>query len=128
MAEPNEDEKRRAQKRYPSLDLEDTLIRACERRAHAFGLADNRERAEKAEQEIATLAAAVEAYDRAVESCANDPERMASFCSAEGEDLDRLYLRMRDLAKAVLSKGEIEATRANPVCRDCGENGHWDCR
>lgn len=43
MAEPNEDEKRRAQERYPSLDKdEDPLIRACERRAFAFGLADDR--------------------------------------------------------------------------------------
>jgi hypothetical protein len=40
------------------------------------------------------LAASVLAYDAAIRSCANDPNKMASFCSAEGDDLDALYLAM----------------------------------
>lgn len=31
------------------------------------------------------------AYDEAIASCGNDPAKMSSFCSAEGEDLDALY-------------------------------------
>ena len=30
-------------------------------------------------------------YSKAIESCANDPEKMASFCTAEGDTLDELY-------------------------------------
>ena len=30
-------------------------------------------------------------YDKAIRSCANDPDRMASYCTAEGEGLDTLY-------------------------------------
>lgn len=46
------------------------------------------------------LAAAVLAYDTAIESCANDPAKMASFCSAQGDDLDALYLRMVSAARS----------------------------
>lgn len=31
------------------------------------------------------------AYDEAIRSCADDPKKMASFCTAEGESLDSLY-------------------------------------
>ncbi len=30
-------------------------------------------------------------YDKAIRSCSNDPKKMASFCSAQGKDLDTLY-------------------------------------
>ena len=30
-------------------------------------------------------------YDDAIRKCAGDPDRMASFCTAEGDDLDSLY-------------------------------------
>ncbi len=30
-------------------------------------------------------------YDEAIQSCANDPTKMASFCSAQDESLDMLY-------------------------------------
>lgn len=30
-------------------------------------------------------------YDRAIARCGDDPETMASFCTAQGEDLDDLY-------------------------------------
>lgn len=34
--------------------------------------------------------AAIE-YDKAIEACAGDPEKMSSFCTAQGDDLDALY-------------------------------------
>ena len=51
-------------------------------------------RATAAEAREAKLSAAVLAYDAAIRGCANEPERMASFCTAEGDDLDTLYLAM----------------------------------
>ena len=45
------------------------------------------------------LAQAVLAYDAAIQSCANDPERMASFCTAEGDSLDALYFTMVTMAR-----------------------------
>lgn len=47
------------------------------------------------------LAAAVLAYDAALQGCANDPARMTSECTTEGDDLDTLYMRWLALAKAV---------------------------
>ncbi len=44
------------------------------------------------------LADHVLAYDAAIQACANDPERMASFCTANGDDLDMLYHRMVEAA------------------------------
>lgn len=49
------------------------------------------------------LAEAVLAYDAAIKSCADDPEKMASFCTAEGDDLDKLYFDMVNAAKAVMA-------------------------
>lgn len=48
--------------------------------------------------EFDALAAAVKRYDEAIHSCGNDPEKMASFCTAEGDDLDVLYFAMVNLA------------------------------
>lgn len=48
-----------------------------------------------------SVADAVLAYDRAIESCANDRAKMSSFCSAQGDDLDALYLKMITVARAV---------------------------
>lgn len=31
-------------------------------------------------------------YDRAIRKCADDPDKMASFCTAKGDDLDDLYM------------------------------------
>ena len=49
--------------------------------------------------------AAIE-YDKAIESCASDPEKMSSFCTAQGDDLDTLYFGW--LAKAKQAVGEWE--------------------
>jgi hypothetical protein len=42
-------------------------------------------------RQLAELTAAAIRYDAAIQSCANDPERMSSVCTAEGDDLDALY-------------------------------------
>ncbi len=44
------------------------------------------------------LATASLAYDEAIRACADDPERMSSFCSAQGDDLDALYANWMRLA------------------------------
>jgi hypothetical protein len=50
------------------------------------------------------------AYDAAIESCANDPSKMASFCSAQGDDLDTLYVDWIEKSRAAIAK----ATGAQP--------------
>lgn len=45
------------------------------------------------------LAVAVKAYDTAIRECANKPHKMVSFCTAQGETLDALYLHMIALAE-----------------------------
>jgi hypothetical protein len=52
------------------------------------------------------LALAAVAYDDAIRACANDPDKMSSYCSAEGDDLDALYLRWMNLARAALQDEE----------------------
>lgn len=54
---------------------------------------------------LAACKAAIE-YDALIQTCANDPARMASACSATGDDLDTLYERWIDLARAALAKAE----------------------
>ena len=41
-------------------------------------------------------------YDKAVEECANNPEKMSSFCTAEGQNLDQLYFDMLDKAERLI--------------------------
>jgi hypothetical protein len=55
------------------------------------------------------LAEAVLRYDAAIESCGNDPEKMASFCTAEGDHLDKLYFEMVNAARALLGYGSDAA-------------------
>lgn len=57
-----------------------------------------------------SLRRAVLAYDAAIISCANDPDRMSSYCTVQGDSLDDLYLRMITLAGAEHAE-EIEAAR-----------------
>ena len=52
---------------------------------------------------VAAAKAAI-AYDSAIASCANDPCNMASFCTAEGDDLDSLYADWIDKSRAALAK------------------------
>jgi hypothetical protein len=43
-------------------------------------------------------------YDKAIRSCAYEPEKMASFCTAEGDNLDALYDAWISKASAAISK------------------------
>jgi hypothetical protein len=52
-------------------------------------------------------AKAAVAYDAAIQSAANDPEKMSSLCTAEGEDLDLLYARWISLSRAALAKAGV---------------------
>lgn len=70
------------------------------------GLKENVERL--TEQRDATLGACVKAiaYDEAIRSCADDPKKMASFCTAEGESLDALYAAWIVAARGAVALGE----------------------
>lgn len=48
------------------------------------------------------------AYDEAIRACANDPEKMASFCSAHGDNLDSLYAKWITLARLALDADKAE--------------------
>lgn len=52
------------------------------------------------------LARAVLAYDEAIQSCSDDPEKMSSFCTTQGDNLDDLYFRMMEIARFILSQPE----------------------
>ena len=41
---------------------------------------------------LARAAHAAIAYDEAIQECADEPNKMSSFCTARGESLDALYL------------------------------------
>lgn len=45
----------------------------------------------KAAPDLLKAAEAAIAYDNAIYACANDTDKMYSFCTAEGKDLDALY-------------------------------------
>ena len=49
-------------------------------------------------------AVAAVAYDDAIQACANDPDRMSSYCSAEGDDLDTLYAAWINASRTALAK------------------------
>ena len=50
------------------------------------------------------------AYDAAIAACANSPDKMASFCTVAGDDLDALYTRWQSLSRAALATSDpIEA-------------------
>lgn len=50
---------------------------------------------------LAACRAALE-YDRALSACANDPKKMFSFCSAQGDNLDSLYFDWVNKSRAAL--------------------------
>jgi len=50
------------------------------------------------------LALAAVAYDKAIQACANSPDTMSSYCTAEGDDLDALYARFIDAAREALKE------------------------
>ena len=47
-------------------------------------------------------------YDAVIQTCANDPERMSSACTAEGDDLDGLYNDWIRKARAAIRKATGE--------------------
>jgi len=53
---------------------------------------------------LVAAAQAALAYDRAISSCANEPGKMASFCTAQGDDLDTLYFNWVNASKQALAQ------------------------
>jgi hypothetical protein len=59
------------------------------------------------------------AYDDAVRACANDPARMTEYRTAQGVDLDTLYLNWM-----VIARGALGQVTASEELRDgSGTNG-----
>lgn len=56
--------------------------------------------------DLIRLATAALKYDSAIQACANDPDKMASHCTAEGDDLDTLYADWVSLARAAMADDE----------------------
>jgi len=54
--------------------------------------------------DLYAAAVAAIAYDAAIHSCANDPDKMTEFGTAQGDDLDLLYADWIDKAGAGLAK------------------------
>ena len=54
---------------------------------------------------VAACKAAI-AYDEAIRACANEPTKMASFCTAQGDTLDNLYAAWMCKARSAISKME----------------------
>lgn len=72
--------------------------------------ADERARAlAEAAREIVDAAIA---YDDAIRSCANDPEKMTEFGTAQGDDLDSLYMRWMTLVREFRARGQAKADAA----------------
>jgi len=59
---------------------------------------------------VAACEAAIQ-YDKAIRQCADDPDKMASFCTATGDDLDTLYMDWMAKARAALELARKEADR-----------------
>lgn len=57
-----------------------------------------------AHDELVTAAKAALAYDPAIQGCANDPDKMSSHCTADGDDLDTLYAAWISASRAALAK------------------------
>lgn len=57
------------------------------------------------------LVATVLFYDEALTSCANDPVKMAMYCTAQNKTLDSLYDRFTSVARAMHAK-----TEGMPTC------------
>lgn len=53
---------------------------------------------------LVAAARAALAYDAAIKSCANNPEQMASFCTAQGDTLDDLYFEWQELSADALAQ------------------------
>jgi hypothetical protein len=58
--------------------------------------------------ELLAAAEAALAYDAEIQGCANNPDRMASHCTAQGQTLDDLYERWIALSSAALAKAGVK--------------------
>lgn len=90
------------------------------------------------QQAIEAMEAAL-AYDEAIRSCANDPDKMSSYCTAQGDDLDSLYFGWLDKSRAALAalrkarEGATEVHFTREIIEDVGlftviesiDGGRW---
>jgi hypothetical protein len=59
-------------------------------------------------------------YDQAINACANDPDAMATYCTAQGENLDMLYSNWISAAKeAMLNYAPPEVARPRTLHTAC---------
>ena len=50
-------------------------------------------------------------YDEAIRQCSNDPEKMASFCTSQGDTLDTLYMDWMTKIRHALALAEKETNK-----------------
>ena len=58
------------------------------------------------------------AYDRAIQGCANDPDKMSSYCTAQGDDLDTLYFNWIQAARSALIAAKVSPAAANKATEE----------
>lgn len=80
-------------------------ISAYQRMENA-GCLDDYQRLEEINAALLDAAEKAVAYDDAIRGCANDPRKMASFCTAEGDTLDALYDAWISAARDAIKKAK----------------------
>lgn len=75
-----------------------------------FRCSDHRTPLEQAAPALLDACEAAVCYDKAIRSCANDPDKMASYCTAAGEELDDLYADWVAAAHAAIAKAKPDAS------------------
>ena len=68
--------------------------------------AAERDRLKAINAELLAAAQAGIAYDKAIAECANDPDKMATYHTAQGDDLDALYDDWITKTRAALAKAK----------------------
>ncbi|WP_219114946.1 hypothetical protein [Janthinobacterium sp. UMAB-56] len=63
------------------------------------------------------------AYDNAIEACANSPQSMSSFCTAEGDSLDVLYTDWISKSRTALAFAAAPVQAQEPVPEAARQNG-----
>ena len=66
-----------------------------------------RKRIEAAAPDLLEACQAAIVYDAAIALCGNDPDQMASSCTATGDNLDALYSDWIGKARAAIAKAQV---------------------
>jgi len=99
----------------PTPDLPYEEVRHWELACEAINVAHEKSLS-TAEEVMGRMAEACKAairYDREIHACANDPQKMSSHCTAQGETLDDLYEAWRDKSREALESYSAFRAKGN---------------